>query len=367
MSDKATNTAPAGTAPNRGKALWHWRAAVSESIPWLIAFLFANALFVCMAWLAYPDGFFTLLWLMLSISLAIILLTLFLRARKYRLALWALDEFLLEPDDFRQAHLTNLLPHGQRLLIQQLAFELSEVQAQLLNAQTDLDEYQTYIESWVHEMKTPLALMLLVLNNRSAQLDSHIMRQMTHVHTQLGEQIETVLYFARLRAAHKDYIFETLDLREQISDAIQRNHALLEEAGLKAEFSVPGESPDISFRVTSDRNGLGFILNQIISNAAKHANTICFELMAQAQHASQSATSPSSNICLRISDNGPGVSPSDLPFIFDRGFTGGKQNLRSTGLGLYLVARMANDLCIDIQAASLQPESGLQITLSFPL
>ncbi len=72
-------------------------------------------------------------------------------------------------------------------------------------------------------------------------------------------------------------------------------------------------------------------------------------------------------IILNIRDNGPGVPPADLPFIFDKGFTGERGNYlgMATGMGLFLVQRMAQDLAIGLEAKT-GPDSGLTISLIFP-
>ena len=72
-------------------------------------------------------------------------------------------------------------------------------------------------------------------------------------------------------------------------------------------------------------------------------------------------------IVLNISDNGPGVSEEDLAFIFDKGFTGGRgaYTRQATGMGLFLVSKMAYDLAIKLDAKS-DIDSGLTISLIFP-
>lgn len=72
-------------------------------------------------------------------------------------------------------------------------------------------------------------------------------------------------------------------------------------------------------------------------------------------------------ITLSISDNGLGIPASDLPFVFDKGFTGdrGSYLSRSTGMGLYLVQKMATDLAIDFQITS-QLGQGTTVSLAFP-
>lgn len=75
----------------------------------------------------------------------------------------------------------------------------------------------------------------------------------------------------------------------------------------------------------------------------------------------------SGQITLSVSDNGTGIPASDLPFVFDKGFTGdaGSFLSRSTGMGLYLVQKMAKDLAIDLQITS-QLSCGTTIILMFP-
>lgn len=68
-----------------------------------------------------------------------------------------------------------------------------------------------------------------------------------------------------------------------------------------------------------------------------------------------------------ISDNGTGIPVSDLPFVFDKGFTGdtGSYLSRSTGMGLYLVRQMANDLTLKVSIFS-NANGGTTVTLMFP-
>lgn len=61
------------------------------------------------------------------------------------------------------------------------------------------------------------------------------------------------------------------------------------------------------------------------------------------------------------------IPASDLPFVFDKGFTGdvGSYLSRSTGMGLYLVQQMASDLTIKIDIHS-NTNGGTTVILTFP-
>lgn len=67
---------------------------------------------------------------------------------------------------------------------------------------------------------------------------------------------------------------------------------------------------------------------------------------------------------LEIEDNGTGIKETDLPFIFDKGFSGdaGGQRKKSSGMGLYLAAQIAGELKIGLDAHSVY-KKGTRITL----
>ena len=69
---------------------------------------------------------------------------------------------------------------------------------------------------------------------------------------------------------------------------------------------------------------------------------------------------------LWIKDFGVGISKSDLPRIFDQGFTGtnGRLNSEATGMGLYIVQRIAAILDIQVTIQSYQ-QKGTSVAVQF--
>ena len=133
---------------------------------------------------------------------------------------------------------------------------------------------------------------------------------------------------------------------------------------------------DMDDQVVSDRKGLQFILGQVISNAVKYRKdtgerTLILELSDEVRELGndidrKKGESPEYTI-LCIRDNGKGVKPHELPFIFDKGFAGdigvGRKN--ATGMGLYLVKMMAEDLNIQVEARA-EWGVGFEMRLYFP-
>ncbi len=109
-------------------------------------------------------------------------------------------------------------------------------------------------------------------------------------------------------------------------------------------FSVHAEN--IHGTIYTDYRSFEFILSQIIANAVKYSTEnpeLCISMRKD----------DTGNV-LFIADNGCGVKACDLSHIFEKGFTGdsGDTRKKSTGMGLYLVKQLADDLNIDIEIKS---------------
>jgi len=149
-----------------------------------------------------------------------------------------------------------------------------------------------------------------------------------------------MLYYARLRGARRDYRFERLTLRGCIDEVLDDYRPLLEEKGFRVEIRPTDET------VFADRRGLCFLLGQVVSNSVKYA--LNAPVLTFSLESNDTAT------VLSIRDNGPGVRACDLPYVFEKGFTGdsGHEKNKATGMGLYLAREVAKDLGLTLTAAS---------------
>lgn len=88
------------------------------------------------------------------------------------------------------------------------------------------------------------------------------------------------------------------------------------------------------------------MLGQIVSNAIKYSGDS--PMLTISMIHSETAD------ILSVEDNGIGVKKYDLPYIFQKGFTGDSTGNRkkATGMGLYLVKKMAGDLNLHLEATS---------------
>lgn len=211
-------------------------------------------------------------------------------------------------------------------------------------------EYEEYIENWIHEVKTPITLLYLIINN-SIQ-DINVKKEIIMELKRVENDVESALYYARLGTGYKDYLIQKISLESVIKDAINNNRVLL----MSNQFAINLLCPEYTV-IYSDRKWILFMINQVIINAVKYSRK---------EHAKISieVIDNDSTIELLIKDNGIGICAEDLTRIFEKGYTGknGHNNVKSTGIGLYLVEKMCEKLDVVVKADSVENE---YTTISF--
>jgi signal transduction histidine kinase len=234
--------------------------------------------------------------------------------------------------------------------LREQALLLAEYEDQVL-------EFEEFIETWVHEIKTPLSLATLLLANRKEEMSDSVYIRFEHVRREISEEVDRILYYARLQSLHIDYRYERILLSTCCSEVMNDLKSLFEEH----EATITQDLGDIE--VISDVKTLQFIISQIILNSIKYGK----EGHNPVVRLSAGETPAPARYFLKISDDGIGVSEADLPFIFDKGFTGNHPHHRkATGMGLYLVKKFCDDLQIEIEVDSRVGE-GLTTSLYFPV
>lgn len=228
-------------------------------------------------------------------------------------------------------------------------------------------EYREYIETWVHEAKSPLAAAHLMLENLAEGVPANEADEELLVKTEaLGEEfdrvegyIEQALYFARSESLDRDYLIRAYDLKQLVGDAVRANARILIAAHV-APYRV-----NLDKAVFTDEKWMVFILGQLIQNSVKYASGEGAEIVFSSTLVDEGLSSE--RIELVVRDNGRGVSEADVTRVFDRGFTGerGRTGKRATGIGLYLVKRLCDKMGLGVRADSREGEF-FAVTISFP-
>lgn len=194
-------------------------------------------------------------------------------------------------------------------------------------------EYEEYIESFVHEIKTPLAaLSLTIENQKNKELKPEI--------DKIDELTEQILYYARSQNPEKDYFIKKVCLEDLIHSLILKNQFYLLQN--KIELQVY----NLKEEVYTDEKWLTFILSQILSNAIKYKKNEKSQIKIYTEK-------KKNYLNLIIEDNGIGIKESELPRVFDKGFTGSNRTKKyATGMGLYLSKKLSESLNIHLTIES---------------
>lgn len=328
---------------------------VHKYLAWFYLLLCVDLMSAFLLWLANVKAFQSLMVLMILGSLLFFLLILWQACRREKLREQAFFEFLDHPEEAQEEKLLSLIDPREGESVRRIGCILRENRETQRRLREQVKDYEEYVEAWAHEIKTPISLLTFVLDNRRDSLPAPVCRKLDYTRNQIQESVSQMLYYSRLKGVQKDYLFEPLSLGECCREVLEDYKPLLEEKG----FEVILETGDLF--VISDHRGLNFLLSQFVSNAVKYRkDTGTPGLILKAEQVQD-------GILLRIKDQGIGVRACDLPFLFEKGFTGDTGNLRkkATGMGLYLAKKIAGDLKITLSVES-RWQDGFEIILRFP-
>ena len=227
-------------------------------------------------------------------------------------------------------------------LIRALTQENERLKMENLRQQEEQKEYYTL---WVHQIKTPISAMRLLLDaNRDEQ--TPLLRQELF---KVDQYADLALKFVKLGDIQSDLVIERCDLNEIAHAAVKKYSLLFVYSKLSARVE------SLSKDVPCDRMWLEFILCQLLSNSVKYTHTGGVRIYMEKGD-------------LVVEDSGIGIRKEDLPRIFEKGYTGynGRMDTRASGIGLYLVKRTADALGIRINVTS-ELGKGTRVSLHFPV
>lgn len=324
----------------------------------LVCMCAAAAFFTMTGYSRTNTVLFLLLWLLVLMSW---LLATYLRRRRF----FQEAQKILEKVDQRYL-LGELLPDSfyleDRLYRDMILRSNKQCIERIRQIEDEQRAYKEYIESWVHEIKAPITGISLLCDNRrsaSASLpedkpgfkESYLAINLEN--QKIENYVDMALYYARSDQVYKDYLIRETCLEDVVYQILDKNRLLLIQNRVRVQT-------DCKETVYTDEKWIAFILNQILLNSVKYrSESPLFNIRANRDK---------DGVTLLLEDNGPGIPPEDLPRIFDKGFTGsnGRDNRRSTGMGLYLCRRLCERLGIRLWAES-EYAVGTKLYLRFPV
>ena len=329
-----------------------WRI-IERYYPWLLLLLGVDCFCSIILWISDIQAFQTLIGLVVLTSIFLFSAILFV-LNKRETTRWELfRDFLSDPTICNEERLLSVISREEGESVRLLASVLQEHKNESSSMADALRDYEEYVEGWAHEAKTPLSLLTMLLDNRIDEISPSLQAKLDYVRSQLQENVTQMLYYARLKSSTKDYRFEDVNLNDCLGEVLEDYAPLLEEKQFVILNKLQFET------VYTDRRGLQFMLGQIVSNSIKYSSDS--PMLTISMIHSETAD------VLSVEDNGIGVKKYDLPYIFQKGFTGDFTDSRkkATGIGLYLVKKMADDLNLRLEATS-QWGKGFKIVIFFP-
>ena len=279
------------------------------------------------------------------------------------------------PDD------VEMLYHGL-LETQSIARSESESSAAIRQSQM-----RDYYSMWVHQIKTPISAMKLLLEAEREELGQFICddeQSQCHIGDMTGgnigaalkqqaaltelsdivasfedelfrieEDVSMALQYQRVSSTENDFVLEKVSVDGVIRDTIKKYAKIMIRRHIGIDYSGTGQE------VYTDGKWLAFMLEQILSNAIKYTphGVVTIETAEEKDR-----------FFITIKDTGIGIKAEDLPRVFEKGYTGynGHADKKATGIGLYLCRQMADKLGHTIRMES-EIGKGTKVWIGFDL
>ena len=196
---------------------------------------------------------------------------------------------------------------------------------------------------WAHQIKNPIAAMRLLLQQEPGEQNAELEQELFEIE----QYVEMILNFLRLGSESTDFVLRRCSLDAVIRPVVKKYAAQFIRKRIRLEYEGTEQT------VLGDEKWLGFVVEQLLSNALKYTRQGTIRIQA-------------GDNCLKIKDSGIGIAAEDLPRVFEKGYTGynGRADKKSTGLGLWLCRRVLTELGYGIRISSV-PGEGTEVTVDF--
>lgn len=227
-------------------------------------------------------------------------------------------------------------------------------------------QMRDYYSMWVHQIKTPISAMKLLLeaereelgqlmcdDEQSQCLLSDNMDSFEDELFRIEEYVSMALQYQRVSSTENDFVLEKVSVDGVIRDTIKKYAKIMIRRHIGMNYSGTVQE------VYTDGKWLAFMLEQILSNAIKYTPQGFVKI----------ETAKKANLFfITIKDTGIGIKAEDLPRVFEKGYTGynGHADKKATGIGLYLCRQMADKLGHTIRIES-EIGKGTKVWIGFDL
>ena len=223
-------------------------------------------------------------------------------------------------------------------------------------------EKDAFIGVLTHDMRTPLTSIkgygsILYAQEMPRDQQIHIMEIILRSQDNLLELVNNILEIQQLQSG-APILLERSEF--DLDFVVQMVVEFVQAEADRKEMTLLYEPPSTPIRITADRQKIQRVVTNLVANAVKYTpngGEIKVKVWANGRYA-----------ITEIQDNGYGIPPEQLPYIFERfrRVPGHQRKATGTGLGLAIVKSLVEAHGGDITVTS-QESVGSTFTLQLPL
>ena len=232
----------------------------------------------------------------------------------------------------------------EALLFEKLALLEMDKKNRAIEEREKLNDLMDYYTLWAHQIKTPIAASSLLVGEIE---DKKVKNQLEQELFKIESYVNIVLQYLRLESFHEDLVLKKENAEDLVKEIVKKYAIFFIQKGLSLSLH------DLDRTIITDKKWFVVILEQVLSNSLKYTSQGGIEIYFQED-------------TLYIKDSGLGIQDADLLRVFERGFSGynGRLTQQSSGLGLYLSKKIADELGHQISIAS-QVGQGTTVMIGF--
>ena len=230
------------------------------------------------------------------------------------------------------------------LIFEKLALLEMDKKNRAIEEREKLNDLMDYYTLWAHQIKTPIAASSLLVGEIE---DKKVKNQLEQELFKIESYVNIVLQYLRLESFHEDLVLKKENVEDLVKEIVKKYAIFFIQKDLSLNLH------DLDRTIITDRKWFVVILEQVLSNSLKYTSQGGIEIYFQED-------------TLYIKDSGLGIQDADLLRVFERGFSGynGRLTQQSSGLGLYLSKKIADELGHQISIAS-QVGQGTTVMINF--
>lgn len=202
-----------------------------------------------------------------------------------------------------------------------------------------------FVANVSHEIRTPLSMMqgyseALLDGMATSPEESQELIQVIHDESlRMGRLVHDLLDLARMEAGHTEMVMKQVNLYELLERVYRKFFVRAKEEGLDLRLELPSQ-PLFLPKANEDR--LEQVFTNLLDNAYRHSG----EHTMVTIRAEYTQRNQKPFIHVLIADQGIGIPPKDVPYIFERFYKADKARVRGvaggTGLGLSIVKNIVD-------------------------